>query len=416
MGVIFSLVLLIIITYWLRNEGVKKPQTLNRYYKLGVGFRVVGTLAYITYAFYFSGGGVDAWVYDNYAAEFANYFRKGDFSPFTDPNLWRNNQLFYTNFVAYPAAFFMIVTLNSTFGIYLLFSIVCFAGLVFLFYSFTKNYTFLNRQKILLLLMTFPALWFWTSTIGKDAFMFLGIGVLCLGITDKKINYLLVLTGLGILYAFRPPTAYVSILALGSFFVLNFRDSAFLKGVKIVAGAIIIFGMANYLADLWGIQEFSNDELIELQQGVLRNSNYGTGALEEKEGGLSSIPQGLLDVLARPFIWEVNNPLTLASAFEINFVLLLLFIKRKSVFHFIKNGLNHRLSTFSLSFVFIYVTTVGIFENNIGLIARHRIIIFPFLFLMAFAYDDSVRKAYFRFLRQKKAQKVYATSQGSSVR
>jgi hypothetical protein len=144
--------------------------------------------------------------------------------------------------------------------------------------------------------------------------------------------------------------------------------------------------MMNYLSEKWGIEEITTESIAELQQGTLRNNDYGAGALESKGGGLSSIPRGIVDVLARPFIWEISNPLTLASALEINFVLLLLFLNRSSVKSFFQRSLRHRLSTFILAFVLIYVLSVGIFENNIGLIARHRSLIFPFLFIMAYGY------------------------------
>lgn len=238
----------------------------------------------------------------------------------------------------------------------------------------------MDQPNLMLWILLFPALWFWTSTIGKDAFMFLGMGIVSIGIQNKRLNYIYIVIGLAILYAFRPPTAYVVVLALGSFFILNIKDNWLIRIFKITAGLMVIILLANYLSDQWGVEEFSNEELTELQSGTLRNNEYGTGVLGEKSGGISSIPSGIVDVLARPFLWEIRNVFTAAAAIEINAVLLLLIIRRKSVMRFIKDSLSHRLSTFVLAFVFIYVVTVGLFENNIGLIARHRAIIFPFLF------------------------------------
>ncbi|MBL3655379.1 hypothetical protein [Fulvivirga sediminis] len=406
MGAIIAILLLFLIAKSIKSAWIANDHQLNQVFNYGVAFRVMGTLGYMLYAYNFSGGGVDAWVYDNYATRFADYFREFDFSPFYNQEMWRNGELFYTNFVAYPAAFFMIITFDNEFGVYLLYSSACFTGLIFIVKSFKRNFIFLNRKGVFLWVLLFPALWFWTSTIGKDAFMFLGMGVLCLGITNKKLNYVLILLGLAILYAFRPPTAYVAILALGSFFILNLKDSWFMRIVKISLGLILIVVLANYLSDKWGIEEFSNDELTQLQEGTLRNNEYGTGVLEEKSGGISSIPQGVIDVLARPFLWEIKNILTLASAIEINSVLFLLYWKRKSVIYFVKNSLSHRLSTFTLAFIFIYIVTVGLFENNIGLIARHRAIIFPFLFLMAFAYDDNVKRYYMKVMKVRKQYKM----------
>lgn len=387
-GSILAIGILLLMAFWIRPWYSKKYHSLNRIYTWGIAFRVVGTLAYLAYAVYFSGGSVDAFIYDNYAAIFAEYFSRWDFSPFTNEKLWRNGQLFHTNFVSYPAALFMLLTFNSTFGIYLLFSLVCFTGLVLLFRSFVINYERLEVKKISLFLFLFPALWFWTSTIGKDAFMFLGMGFICFGISNKNLNYFYIALGVFTLYAFRPPTAYMAIIALAALFILNSNDTFLIKLVKIGAGTVLLLFILNYISDQWGVEDFSNESITELQSDVLRNNDYGTGALEKKSGGLASVPRGVIDVLARPFLWESTNPLTLASALEINFMLLILFLNRKSVGQFIRYSLQNRLSTFALSFLFIYILSVGIFENNIGLIARHRTILFPFLFLMAYAYTQ----------------------------
>lgn len=402
MGELIAISILIVVATYIKKDAIKESDALNSIYNYGVFVRVLGTGIYLIYAYNFSGGSVDAFVYDNYAAEFAKYFMQFDLSPFTNEKLWRGGEFFYTNFVAYPAAIFMILTFASDFGIYLLFSLICFIGLVSTFYAFRKNYVFLHQRKILTWLLMFPALWFWTSTIGKDAFMFLGIGLTCLGITNYKLNYFLIAFGVFVLYAFRPPAAYIALLALGSFFVINVNDTPLLRLVKIAIGIFLIINLLNYLSDKWGVEDFTNESLTELQSGTLRYNNYGTAALEEKGGGITSIPRGILDVLARPFIWESGSLLTFASALEINSVLLLLWIRRRSVKLFFKNGLKHRLSTFVLSFVLIYVVSVGLFENNIGLIARHRSIIFPFLFLMAFAYDETVQGAYINLIKRKK--------------
>jgi hypothetical protein len=391
-GGIIGILLLFIIGYWAKPWYIGKSSSLSQVYNFGMFFRIIGTTTYIIYAIYFSGGAVDAFVYDNYAAVFAEYFVNGDLSPFTNERLWRGGQFFHTNFVAYPAAIFMIVTFNSMFGIYLLFSLVCFLGLVYMLKAFANNYPQVEFNKLSMLLFFFPALWFWTSTIGKDAFMFLGLGLVCYGISDKKLNYIRIALGIAITYAFRPPAAYMVIIAMAAFFIINVKDSFFAKTAKIVMGIIMLIFMMNYLSEKWGIEDLSSESISELQSGTLRNNNYGSGALEQKSGGLSSIPRGVLDVLARPFIWEGTNPLALASSLEINFVLFLLYTNRRSVSTFLKESLRHRLSTFILAFLVIYILSVGLFENNIGLIARHRAIIFPFLFIMAYGYYHTPRR------------------------
>lgn len=385
MGVVISLIVFIMVTTLIRPKWAQLPR-IRSVYNLGVLSRIVGTGTYLFYAYKLTAGNVDAFIYDNWAQRFADYFVQGDFSPFTDPTLYRGGKLFYTNFVAYPAAFFLILTFNSTFGIYLLFSTVCFVGLVLILNSFYENYPLIDPHKVTLYVLLFPAVWFWTSTIGKDAFIFLGVGIVCNSFKRGSINYFMMAFGLAIMYAFRPPVAYMAIFALGALFVINLSDSFMVRLLKISVGIFIVITLLDYLGSEWRIESFDVESIAELQQSTLRNNNYGSGALDEKAGGLSSIPQGIVDVLARPFIWESRDLTTFLASVEITFMVCILLIRRRSVVLFIKSMLKIPLSTFIGAFVLIYIVSTGLFENNIGLIARHRSILFPFLFLASYSF------------------------------
>lgn len=385
-GGIIAILILLLASFAVRPDWRQFPH-LRTPYNWGVFMRIVGTLAYLYYAYFLTSGNVDAFIYDNWAEFFAGYFINGDFSPFYDPSLYRDGQLFYTNFVAYPAAFFLIITGNSTFGIFLLFSMVCFLGLVLMLKSFYINFPHLDRYRVTLYVLLFPAVWFWTSTIGKDAFVFLGVGVVCSGFRNDRMSYVRFILGIATIYAFRPPVAYMTLLALSALFIFNFKDSFLIKLVKTAVGIYLIIVLFDFLSEEWKIENISNETITELQAGTLRNNDYGTGALEEKSGGVESIPRGIVDVMMRPFIWETRDITTFFASLEISFMLIILFLKRRSLMLFIKSMVSNRLSTFVGAFVIIYVISAGLFENNIGLIARHRSIIFPFLFLAAYSFQ-----------------------------
>lgn len=408
MGAIVAILILLFVSYLMKPDWSQQPE-LQSVYNLGAFFRIFGTLAYMFYAFYLTSGNVDAFVYDNWAQRFADYFVQGDFSPFTNPALYRGGQLFYTNFVAYPAAFFLILTGNSTFGIYLLFSTVCFIGLVLMIKSFYVNFPGLDRYRVTMYVLLFPAVWFWTSTIGKDAFVFLGIGIVCSGFRPNSLNYIKFLIGIAIVYAFRPPVAYMALLAMSALFIFNFKDPFLLKLLKIAVGVYLAVLLLDFISADWKIESFDVETIEGLQKSTLRNNDYGTGALEEKSGGLASIPRGIVDVLARPFIWETKDITTLLASLEITFMLSILFIKRRSLQMFVKSMLTNRLSTFVGAFTLIYIVSAGLFENNIGLIARHRSIIFPFLFLAAYSFQ------YLPVVRRKLSPGNYAPAEAEKA-
>lgn len=389
-GGLIALAIFFVTVNMIRPAGLDAQ--LRRAYTRGALVRIVGTVAYLYYAYNLTGGSVDAFIYDNWARRFADLFLQGDFSPFTNEEMYRGGQFFYTNFVAYPAAFFMIITFDTPFGMYLLFSTACFVGLVFLVKAFFENYPQLDKYRIMTYTFLFPAVWFWTSTIGKDAFVFLGMGILCLGFNRRGINYVLVLVGLAIVYAFRPPVAYMVIFALAALFIFNISDTIALRLMKVSLGLLISVYLLDMLGEKWRILELDVEAIAQLQEITLRNNDYGTGALEEKSGGIASIPRGIVDVLARPFLWEARDITTFLAAAEINFMILILLINIKAVVRFLRSTIINKFSTFLVAFVLIYVVSTGIFENNVGLIARHRSILFPFLFLMAYAYSTQVVK------------------------
>lgn len=378
----------------------KKYPSVHKNYIFGLWMRLFGTTAYWVFAFYVSGGNVDAFVYYRYANLFTERFLSGDFSPLYNPAIWRNGQFFHTNFVSYPASFFQIITFDNRFGIYLLFSLVCFTGLSMMLKGFLQYYTYPDYKKLSFFVFMFPAVWFWTSTIGKDAFMFLGLAFIVQGLSTQRIKYTWLVIGVFIIYAFRPPVALIVCLCLGLTFAFSIKDSLLVRGFKIVLGLGILLFIFNYISANYEVEVLDAESVAEFQNKHLRNNNYGGSKLEQKSGGLASIPRGMVDILMRPFLWEINNFSSLLASLEINLMLFLVYRNFSVVKRFVKNAFKDNLSKFILSFVVLFAAITGLVENNLGLIARHRSILFPLVFAMVFHYSKKQHMAY--LLKRKK--------------
>jgi hypothetical protein len=151
--------------------------------------RIVGSVCYYVFAYDFSDGSVDAFVYTTWGNNFADYFVANDFRPLYDPSYYRGGEFFYTNFVNYPTALFLILTGRDVLSVYYLYSLFSFVGLLYLIKSFAVYSNYRVPASTLKFFLIIPAFWFWNSTIGKDAPQFLGFGIFVYGLAYKTNNF-----------------------------------------------------------------------------------------------------------------------------------------------------------------------------------------------------------------------------------
>jgi hypothetical protein len=110
-------------------------------------------------------------------------------------------------------------------------------------------------------------------------------------------------------------------------------------------------------------------------------SNRGT-KVEVVGVGLANIPIAMINILFRPFPWEAPNTMALLSSLEIWGMWALVCFKRKTFFKSLRNFRSDRLLRVAVPFILVYSITLGMLIVNLGIIARQRIFLFPFLFLL----------------------------------
>jgi hypothetical protein len=97
---------------------------------------------------------------------------------------------------------------------------------------------------------------------------------------------------------------------------------------------------------------------------------------------LAGIPLALVNIMLRPFLFEAHNFMALLTALEITAFWMIVWVRRKTFVYAIRNWRHDRLLRVAIPFVLFYSIALGMAVNNMGLIARQRIFIFPFLFLL----------------------------------
>lgn len=145
--------------------------------------------------------------------------------------------------------------------------------------------------------------------------------------------------------------------------------------------------------------------MTDFAQETQRKSSYGGSEITISQGPLKFI-QAPINILLRPFPWEVGGFLQIISFFDIYFIWFLAFKNWKAVRRAFSMIRRDRLIAFCFIFIALFSVGAGLALVNIGLIARQRIILYPFMFMIIYAYSDK-RIAFLRKKRKIELQKKY---------
>ncbi|OEK05200.1 hypothetical protein [Roseivirga misakiensis] len=359
--------------------------------------RIIGVLAYSFVVFSIYSGAADPVVYFRWGQRFADYFKEFSLEPFFNSDIWRGPALTGTNFVGYPAAFAILLVGESFRGTWLLYSSLCLIGLFFFAKVFFRAYGGIDYKWYLTLVLLYPSLWFWTASISKDTWMIFGVAVFLTGMVSKKRKQSIYVMAFGLLWCYlvRPQVAAILAFSLaGSYFLGSFKKFTF-QNVAILVLSVV---GALYFLSVVGVNEVT--EVTNYATDQRAKSSYGGSQIQLFRGPLAFI-FAPVNILLRPFPWEVRSALQVISFFDIYFIWFLALRNRKAVFRAIRMIQKDRLVAFSLIFIILFSVGAGLALSNLGLIARQRIILYPFMFIIIYAYSDKR----VMFLAQKKKRR-----------
>ena len=394
-GLLIACALTVAIGLGVRRSGKYGPALL-KLILLALALRVFGAVMRYEVLAQFYGGVGDAMAYFRDANRYADAFWNLDLSPITDTDEWRNgNQWWGTTFVAWPTALVVMLVGESMRGGFVVFSLLSFAGLCGCVGAFARSFQCVPVERYARWVWLFPSLWFWPSSIGKDALILCGIGLFVYGFIGRRdplrperplaVSWIWLVLGGALVFAVRPQVAAVVIAsAMGSIWLGTVGGSRRTKWFEIVAvGGAGLVGLYLALGQL-GISGFDSEGVGDYLDQNTNRGDYGGSGFEtgvEVGGGWSNIPVAFFNILFRPLPWEAHNITSLISAVEIWGFWAIAWIQRKRVWLALKGCLRDRLLRFAIIFILLYATLLGLLIANAGIIARQRIFLFPFLFM-----------------------------------
>lgn len=345
--------------------------------------RVLGSFLryYLLYAFYDGVG--DAARYFQEGGAYAERMAHFDFRMVFDETEWWAGQWWGTQFVKLFSGIVLLIIGPTMKGEFLFFSLLSFLGLVLIGYKASRTTPQLSTYDCFFWILLWPSLWYWPASLGKDALVLLGIGLSVAGYLGdgRKMQWLLLGAGLAFIFAIRPQVAALVVATLMLAQWLSFKEGwtptrAFQGVVLLISGVVLIWFALNAI----GVGGFDTEGVQEYMATKATGGAAGGGSgIEDVGVDWQGAPLALINIWFRPFPWEAHNVLALVSSLEMMLLWGTVWYRRKRVARALRSWRESRFLRFAIPFVLLYSVLLGLSASNLGLIARQRIFIFPFL-------------------------------------
>ncbi len=327
----------------------------------------------------------DATGYMNEGALLIEQFRRLDFG-----NL---GGLVGTRFIEIVTGLVLAVIDITRFGAFIVFSWMGFLGLYCFYQAFRIAFPEGDHRRYRLLLFFWPSLLFWPSSVGKDAWMLLVLGLCALGVAQLLVGRVRggIWLGMGIwgCVMVRPHLALLIVAGFLPALVLRRNRGAHSRFFARPAGtAVLMLGMLVVGAVLFAQAQsfFKLDNLdLESAQQLLESTSQQTS-----EGGSQyapidpSSPVGYIEaavtVMFRPFPFEIGGAGAIAG---IEGVLLLGLVVSswRRLLRVPKLILQNAFVAFAVAYCFAFIYAFAAI-SNFGILARERAQFFPILFVL----------------------------------
>jgi hypothetical protein len=295
-----------------------------------------------------------------------------------------------TSFVELFTGVVYSVTGPSIYAGYLVFAFLAFLGSYYFYRAFQLAFPKGNKWLYVALIFFFPSILYWPNGIGKDALIFLCLGLFAYGgaqlIQSRWRGLLPIALGLvGTLYI-RPHIAVILALAFVLAFFLPgagkrpFRIATFVI-ILLVVGALawlVLPQIASYI----GLEELSPQGLLDRFQFQAEHTSQGGSAFQAIDiKNPLTYPWVMITLLFRPFPWEAHNALALVQSLEGMLVIGLVMWRINSLGKAIASSISNTYTRFVLIYAIAFTIAFAVVAN-FGIIARERMMLLPFFFML----------------------------------
>ena len=352
---------------------------------LAFGAKLLGALARYAVAYVAYKGVADAERYNLYAAAHYETWRQG----VIQLDLAGANGTHYMELIT--TAIYTIIGPTPLAG-FVVFASLAFWGQYLTYRAFRIALPGGNARRYAVLVLLLPSMLYWPSSIGKESWLMLFVGVTALGAAKffarRPGALLLLAVGAAGSAIIRPHMALLMFvgLAVAQFFRPTGARStdilSKLAGLAVVAAVAVV--LTTQSAAMLGIEDLNVQTITQSVEFRQQQTEEGGSAFTPVPiTSVTGVPIAILTVVFRPLPWEAHSPQMLMQSLE-GLVLLALTAKawprlRRLPQLMRRNPYVVFAMTYSLAFIFAFAGF-----GNFGILARQRVLMLPlFLILLA---------------------------------
>ncbi len=378
-----------VLTWLARKEG---DPGLARLLTWGMLATIGGILVRYLFVTVVYNDASDALGYSQGAGELAGLIKSGTFTT-VPPGLEGFPP--ETQRIGLVLAFVYLVTGTSRWAGSIVFAWLAFGGRLLLWRALRRAVPDADNNRYLTLLLFFPSFVYWPASIGKEALMFLALGVVSFAAAQLLAERVsagsiaLFVMGLAGLLFIRPHLAAIGVAALGIASLVGtlggIGQGAKLKstvvrvlalGVLVVA-AVVVFSQT---AKFFGSTEGDGGITGVLDKTLSQTSIGGSAFVAPAVNSPLDIPWAIVTVMFRPFIWEANGASTLVAALESLALVGLVVTSWRRMVGGLKLSLRRPYLVFVLTFTAAFIMAFS-YIGNFGILARQRSIMLALVFV-----------------------------------
>jgi hypothetical protein len=353
---------------------------------LALVLKLVAAVVRYLVAFEVYGGSADAAVYIREGAIYADQVRQGNFT-----YVRGSGGSDGTHFIRQLMGWVFAVTGVTSIGGFLVFSWFSFWGLYLFYRAFRIAVPHGQHRRYAALVFFLPSLLYWPSSIGKEAWMLLTLGLGAYGVARLLMHrpggYVALGLGLAGSALVRPHMTVLLGAGLAASFLLrrSEKPSAFQVLTKLVGiGAIAV-------AMVWAVQaaeerfEVEGEGLAGAEQVIDRTADQtskgGSEFDAQRPTSVVDVPLAVFTVLFRPLPHEAHNAQAAVSSFEGLLLLGLFAVSWRRLRTLPRQCLRTPYLAFASVYSLLFMLAFSSF-GNFGILARQRAQLFPLVLVV----------------------------------
>lgn len=370
----------------MRNEP---DPWVARLAQIGYAAKLVGIAGRYFTIFVLYGGVGDAARYNLYAARWYFEWRRGVFEMGNEGKFGTHNTelittAVYTLFGPSPIVGFIV------------FGTMAYWGCILLLRAFQEAVSQGDFRRYAVFVFLLPTLLFWPSSIGKEAFLLLGMGLTALGAARFfngrfLVGLVLLGVGLGATALIRP---HLTVLLLSALFVAQLLrpgggtpTSVLSKAVGLIFVAVAAGLAITQAADVLGIDDLTVEDVTgQIDWASGQTASGGSVFTPVPLTHPLGVPAAIVTLLFRPFPWEAGSALVALQSMEGIVLIGLTIVGWRRLRQVPRLLRRNPWVVFAAVYALAFILAFAGF-SNFGIVARQRSLMLPF-FLALLSLPD----------------------------